>query len=337
MVGGICTASFGFAIPTSDPAVHDLPQLYQKPAGSVLLHALDLVSLGPSNFSASKHVSPKVAEPGVPGYLTSIVSSTLSWIEDEELKDSIWTAASARLSERSGRNAMPSMTRTFVVADATGLDFNIHLHEPTLTQDNLGLKTWSSAVLMSQRLHNVRSLLPQRFDRVLELGAGTGLVGIAAASTWNCHAVLTDLPEILPNLRRNVDLNRDLIATRLGKVETRALDWADEADVASDEENKFMVILAADPIYSPDHPRLLVNAVRRWISWSPQARFVVELPLRDRYDAERRQLRKVLHEMEFDLVAEGTDVGFDDWRGRDGSPAEVTCWWSAWSPISPVV
>ncbi|EXJ83655.1 hypothetical protein A1O1_07279 [Capronia coronata CBS 617.96] len=274
----------------------------------------------------------EVAEQGVPRYLTSIVSSSLYWIDDDEAKDSIWTAASARLSERAGRNAMPSMTRSFTINNT----LTISLHEPSLTGDNLGFKTWSSSLLLSQRLMDCRRYIPEGCTKVLELGAGTGLVGISAACLWNTHVLLTDLPEIVPNLQRNLEQNRDVITQNGGTVEARALDWADETDSPRDEQDKFMVILAADPIYSSEHPILLVNAVRRWISSSPGARFIVELPLRDRFDKERQDLRDTLRIHGFDLVAEGTDCGFDDWQGRDGRPAEVECWWSVWKPTGRV-
>lgn len=310
--------------------MHDLPQLYQRPTAAALLQALSLLSFEPPSFSAQNARSRyKVDEQGVPGYLTSIVSSSLNWIEDEDAKDSIWTAASARLSERAGRNAMPAMTRTFVINDQV----SISLHEPSLTEDNLGLKTWTSSLLLAQRLAECRQYIQEDCTRVLELGSGTGLVGIAAACIWNTHVLLTDLPEIVPNLQQNLSQNQDLISRYSSSVQARSLDWNDETDLPAQESEKYMVILAADPIYSPEHPKLLVAAVRRWISWDQNARFIVELPLRDRYDGERKDLRKHLRENGFGLLVEGTDTGYDDWQGRDGNLAEVKCWWSIWKPL----
>lgn len=40
---------------------------------------------------------------GLPRYLTAIVGSSLSWIE-EQFREDIWELASKRLSERAGRN-----------------------------------------------------------------------------------------------------------------------------------------------------------------------------------------------------------------------------------------
>ncbi|KIW11698.1 hypothetical protein PV08_11000 [Exophiala spinifera] len=310
--------------------VHDLPQLYQKPSSAALLQALSLLSFEPPSFSAQnvdgRH---KVEEQGVPGYLTSVVSSSLGWIEDEDAKDSIWTAASARLSERAGRNAMPAMTRTFVIND----QLSISLHEPSLTEDNLGLKTWTSSLLLAQRLAECRQYIREDCTRALELGSGTGLVGIAAACIWHTHVLLTDLPEIVPNLQQNLSQNQELISRLHGTVKARSLDWNDETDLPAHESEKYMVILAADPIYSPEHPRLLVATVRRWISWDQYARFIVELPLRERYEGERNDLRAHLRENGFGLVVEDTDTGYDDWQSRDGGLAEVKCWWSIWKPL----
>jgi len=225
---------------------------------------------------------------------------------------------------------MPAMNRIFWINQT----LSINLHEPSLTEDNLGLKTWTSSLLLSRRLAEFRRYIPAIGTRVLELGAGTGLVGISAACIWNTDVLLTDLPEIIPNLQRNLERNEDLVEQKKGSVKARALDWADNTDIPTDEKDKFMIILAADPIYSADHPKMLVNTVCRWIRPQPEARFIVELPLRDRYDEERQALRENLRDRAFGLVVEGTDTGYDDWHGRDGAPAEVECWWSIWKLTS---
>ncbi len=112
--------------------MYDLPQLYQKPSAVTLLRTLDLLSWEPPTFSATgndvQHHN-RVAEEGVPRYLTSIIASSLSWIVDEDARGAVWDAASARLSERAGRSAMPAMTRCFAVNEA----LSVRLHEPSLT------------------------------------------------------------------------------------------------------------------------------------------------------------------------------------------------------------
>ena len=47
---------------------------------------------------------------GVTSYLTSIVKSPLTWIEDEAAQEQIWSLASMRLSERAGRTGRYSFS-----------------------------------------------------------------------------------------------------------------------------------------------------------------------------------------------------------------------------------
>lgn len=85
--------------------VLDLPQIYTKPSGTDLIKALALLTLQPRTFGTTADVvnGPAVQPAGVTRYLTSIIASPLSWLDTEELREAVWDAAAARLSERSGR------------------------------------------------------------------------------------------------------------------------------------------------------------------------------------------------------------------------------------------
>lgn len=157
--------------------------------------------------------------------------------------------------------------------------------------------------------------------RILELGSGTGLVGLAAAGTWDIPVLLTDLPAIVPNLRRNVDANR---AALRSSVDVAVLDWRDDA-ARREERDKFDVVLAADPVYSPEHPALVAGMVQAWMKKGPRGRAVVEIPLREGFAREREGFRECMGARGLVVMAEGVEDGFDDW----GS-GEVQCWWSVW-------
>lgn len=289
----------------------------------------------------------------MPRYLTRIVSSPLAWLDDDQ-KEQIWEAASQRLSERSGRSAMGAISRTFVIEicstsrnELTSRDavldpfldnqLELTLHEPALTSDNLGLKTWASSYLLAKRIA-IRASMPAIAEKatILELGAGTGLVGLAAAAAYQAQVILTDLPTIVPNLERNSRANAAVLSAHSGKTEVAVLDWSDPGAFHAEgiyhgEKHSFPLILAADPIYSADHPRLLVQAIEFHLSKESTARVVVELPLRDAYGAEREDFRTRMASIGLSVIDEGEETGLDDWSSNnDDELMEVRCWWSVW-------
>lgn len=268
--------------------------------------------------------------------MTNVVGSDLSWIEDEDVKESIWEAASKRLSERSGRSAMGDIRRTFFIplsSEDVDDGIELELHEPALTGDSLGLKTWASSNLLAKRLTKLCPKLPSVLLKdtiVLELGSGTGLVGLAAAAAFQAHVILTDLPEIVPNLQRNAQANAAALSLYDAKVDVAVLDWAEPTSLPV-ETHSFALILVADPIYSLDHPRLLVQTIRHHLSLDGSARVILEMPLRDAYAPERRDFRERMLAIGLVVDQEGEEVGFDDWSSGDHEErTAVPCWWSVW-------
>lgn len=61
--------------------------------------------------------------------------------------------------------------------------------------------------------------------RCMELGAGIGLVGIFAAKLGCKHACVTDLPEVLPILERNVAANPEVEAVSAAPLAWGTEDW----------------------------------------------------------------------------------------------------------------
>ena len=215
----------------------------------------------------------------------------------------------------------------------------LSIHEPALTADNLGFKTWASSFLLAKRLTSLQSNLPaiEEDGAVLELGAGTGLVGMSAAVVFRRHVILTDLPAIVPNLDRNVRANAAHISARGGFLSTAVLDWSKPEDFTLCEDttlpaNSFPLILVADPVYSTEHPTLLVTAIRYHLSKDADARVIIELPLRDAFSAERQDLRDRMEREGLAIISQGDEIGHDDWSsGKSDEPAEVKCWWSVWA------
>ena len=114
------------------------------------------------------------------------------------------------------------MLRTFTVCD---VQLNIKL-SPGLGNGGL---VWPSTFILAE---HIRTTIGATLcgSRIAELGAGTGLLGIWAA-TQGAHVVLTDLTELLPLLMENVSLNMDQISKGGGSVRVLSLVWGGKTEI----------------------------------------------------------------------------------------------------------
>ncbi|KAJ8114566.1 hypothetical protein OPT61_g3579 [Boeremia exigua] len=326
--------------------VLDLPQIYTRPSAETLLRTLELLTLTPQSWDIEQDANTDLGHPehteqsarrkavhvnpeGVTRYLTSIVSNPLKWIHDEEVKEEIWNQASFRLSERSGRTAMGAISREFRIPTSSE-SFTLSIHEPALTGDDLGLKTWAASYMLSKRLHTFDLVGPRARPglRILELGSGTGLVGLAMAALGS-DVVLTDLPSIHENLARNAKDNAATVEQNGGSTRTGTLDWTQPAscelyadglvvETLDATISKFPVILAADSLYSPEHPRMLVDTIAAWLSEEADAQVITEFPYREAYLPEIKDFRERMELIGLHILDEGEESGFDDW-GASGT------------------
>ena len=247
---------------------------------------------------------------------------------------------------------MPSLSRTFKIPlpDSIGTkarELDINIYEPSLTGDNLGHKTWIASYLLAKRLplllprhlssieisnsvhrHNSSGTRDKR-TKILELGAGTGLVGLAASGLLAADIHLTDLPIILPNLQYNIQQNASLVESTGSTITAGVLDWSTITAV-QDEEEKYDVIFAADSLYAPEHSGWVVRTVEQYLRKGDKSRVFVELPLRpgSLYPSD---IRRGMEAAGFELLEEGEEIGYDDWEDSSREGIEVTCWYSVWA------
>ncbi|KFY87385.1 hypothetical protein V498_07194 [Pseudogymnoascus sp. VKM F-4517 (FW-2822)] len=201
-----------------------------------------------------------------------------------------------------------------------------------MTNDNIGFKTWGTALILAQKvLPHTPTHLPHLFPSslaapsVLELGSGTGLLGLAAAALWGAKVVMTDLPAIVPNLTRNVEANEGAVGVHGGSARTDVLDWS-----SMTRGPEFDLVIAADSLYEPEHPVWLAQAIDGRLGRGEGARALVGFPLRDETTKGFGEvLRRELGGKGFVLVREGEEEGFDDWE-VNGERARVHCWWGVW-------
>ncbi|CAH2064442.1 unnamed protein product [Thlaspi arvense] len=148
--------------------------------------------------------------------------------------------------------------------------YRIHSIEATvlirqLPSQGISFKLWLPATTLVTLLDNyrrdpsssplTRTLSNFRSDgsdssrlNIVELGSGTGIVGIAAAATLGANVTLTDLPNVIENLKFNADANAEVVARLGGNIHVAPLRWGEAADVEALGQSVDL-ILASDVVY----------------------------------------------------------------------------------------
>uniref|UniRef100_A0A8B9WW67 Methyltransferase-like protein 22 n=1 Tax=Bos mutus grunniens TaxID=30521 RepID=A0A8B9WW67_BOSMU len=146
-------------------------------------------------------------------------------------------------------------------------------HTMATPLEDVGKQVWRGALLLADYILFQRDLFQGR--TVLELGAGTGLASIIAATvaqTVYCTDVGADL---LAMCQRNIALNSHLLASGGGVIKVKELDWLRD-DLCTDPEVPFSwseedishlyghttILLAAEVFYDDD----LTDAVFKTLS-----------------------------------------------------------------------
>ncbi|XP_072969104.1 uncharacterized protein [Typha angustifolia] len=108
-----------------------------------------------------------------------------------------------------------------------------------------GAVMWDSGVVLGKFLEHAvdTKRLVLRGRRVVELGSGCGLVG-CIASLLGAEVVLTDLPDRLKLLKKNVEAN-----VGEGRASVSELTWGDDLDPEI-AEHLPEIVLGSDVIYS---------------------------------------------------------------------------------------
>ncbi|EDV23494.1 uncharacterized protein TRIADDRAFT_58173 [Trichoplax adhaerens] len=94
---------------------------------------------------------------------------------------------------------------------------------------DVGCVVWDAALVLAKYLELGHEKGSEDINgkKVIELGAGTGIVGLCAAII-GANVVITDLPQFLPLMQLNIDNNKSSIHS--GHIEASVLSWNDEID-----------------------------------------------------------------------------------------------------------
>ncbi|KAG1747660.1 S-adenosyl-L-methionine-dependent methyltransferase [Suillus lakei] len=209
-------------------------------------------------------------------WLTGLIKRSDIWMhaldsaaeQEEHIRLSIIEEASKLLACFAGDKEQEedALTRQFVFPfGAGGKPITIELNDAPLAptdHTSVGLQSWASAIIFAERIcaDPARYMsIPQGATslRVLELGAGTGLLSIATARLLDrmavdANIVATDYHSaVLHNLLQNVQTNNV-------SVQIESLDWSRPPPL-----EPYDVILGADVVYHPEHAKWIKNCVEK--------------------------------------------------------------------------
>lgn len=108
-------------------------------------------------------------------------------------------------------------------------------------------KVWDCALVLAKFLAN-DAFFPHSFfvnKRVIELGCGIGVPGMAAAALGAKDVVLTDMPIAVSWIQANIERNQTLGCIS-GNIRAQGLMWGEDDDL---ESHQFDVILCSDLVY----------------------------------------------------------------------------------------
>ncbi|CAE7361980.1 unnamed protein product, partial [Symbiodinium sp. CCMP2592] len=139
-----------------------------------------------------------------------------------------------------------AMSRILVRDKALGIK---HLANQKRSEHGVGGNLWGAALVLCRFLAS-SSRPPGRYlngKRILELGSGTGAVGLAAASL-GADVTLTDLPQVLPLTASNMAAN----SLCSPGTSLALLDWKVVANWPKDALPNYDLILCSDVLYWSD-------------------------------------------------------------------------------------
>ncbi|XP_057514299.1 uncharacterized protein LOC130796038 isoform X2 [Actinidia eriantha] len=199
---------------------------------------------GDEEIAAAEEEEEKMVKIGAYGGRVRMVSSSEDGAAEEMLL--LWGIQQPTLSKP---NTFVSQSSLQLRLDACGRSLSILQSPCSLgTPGVTGAVLWDSGVVLGKFVeHAVESgMMVLRGKKVVELGFGCGLVGCIAA-LLGAEVILTDLPDRLRLLKKNIETNLD--GDFRGSAAVNELIWGEELDTKLIEPLPDYV-LCSDVIYS---------------------------------------------------------------------------------------
>ncbi|KAI0042719.1 hypothetical protein FA95DRAFT_1564049 [Auriscalpium vulgare] len=258
-------------------------------------------------------------------WLTSLLAHTTD--------EALLARAAALLAACAGTSGAGTVARTFAFGDVA-----VQLTDAPLDNGDfgtVGAQTWGSACVLAEMAVEA----PAAFGldaaagrlRVLELGAGTGLVSLAVGKVLEgmgglaAEVVASDFhPTALANLRSNIAANFSEDGTGALSMSAHFLDWSrPDSACKAPFDAPFDVVFGADVVYDIKHAEWIRDTLERVLrrpgdAETSSARFHMVISLRPSFEAESESVERV-------FSREWAGHGVDNWILGITHEEVITC------------
>ena len=117
------------------------------------------------------------------------------------------------------------------------------------TAGTLAGQLWVGGAALAHALSQPEFPFSVAGKTVVEIGSGTGAVGLAAAVAGASVVVLTDRPAVLPRLRAGIQRNQAALDAASATVTAASLEWGDARAAEASCPEGCELVLAADCLY----------------------------------------------------------------------------------------
>ncbi|KAG9188340.1 hypothetical protein G6011_02263 [Alternaria panax] len=201
-------------------------------------------------------------------WLNSLLARSEEMAIDDEVRERLIDDAGFILSSlfESTEEKEEALTRHFSFRTSSGGSVQVTLNDAPLSSTDhtaVGLQSWGASIVLSSMM----CADPDRFglaqtsaaykQKIVELGAGTGLVSLAVAKLLPAIGIApvsitaTDYhPAVLENCNANIETNFPSSSYDPLPVDTAILDWAHPPAHMESASN---LLIASDVVYAPEH------------------------------------------------------------------------------------
>eukprot|EP01101_Sappina_pedata_P002648 TRINITY_DN12867_c0_g1_i1.p1 TRINITY_DN12867_c0_g1~~TRINITY_DN12867_c0_g1_i1.p1 ORF type:complete len:297 (+),score=129.54 TRINITY_DN12867_c0_g1_i1:33-923(+) len=190
------------------------------------------------------------------GALAEYLSTILQrWLEKNKWSQEV-VAINSKSDEKNWHRMKQSYTEQYVKPfefDVAGKTISIK-QKFYSTEETLGWTVWDGSLVLTKYLeiHYKDSLSSKR---IVELGAGCGLVGLGAYALGAKEVVMTDMASVIELLKENVELN---FPQSPKAISAQVLSWGDDV---SHLRPPFDLVVAADVVYQCMKVDLLIRSL----------------------------------------------------------------------------